>query len=307
MKNCSQKNRSLAEITELHYRRVSAPERWEAMLRDTYGIVKNKCSKKYKKCVCWLFAESETEFDKVGNVCKSSRKVYNTPLHTEFGYQNVYDVHCRLVQWEMSMQQNGVVVQFPQSVLLQPTKMVFSYNEYGDLASASDGKVESTFEYKYDEFDNWITRYQIANGKCVEIIVREITYAKAEKQSAESEAENEPLEEQDSEEMIEENSELEEEVVENKPEEDEIQEAEEEVEETAEEPEEESFEEPLEEPIESSESIIGQKVIHGKYGIGEILSVEEKGEKEYICVAFGRETKRFIYPDAFERFLEWGN
>lgn len=303
MRNCLQKNRSLVGIKELYYRCVSAPEQWVAMLQDKYGIAPNQCSKKHKKGVCWLFAESETEFDKQGNVCKSSRMVYNTQLHTEFSYQNVYDVHCRLVQWEMSMQQNGVVVQFPQSVLLQPTKMVFSYNEYGDLASASDGKVESTFEYKYDKNDNWITRYQIANGKCVEIIVREITYAKAEKQSAESEAENEPLEEQDSEEMIEENSEPEDEMEEDESEEDEIQETEEEVEETAEEPEEESFEEPLE----SSESIIGQKVIHGKFGIGEILSVEEKDEKQYICVAFGRETKRFIYPDAFERFLEWVN
>ena len=303
MKNCSQKNRGLIGIKELYYRFVSAPKQWEAMLQDKYGIATNQCSKKHKKGVCWLFAESETEFDKQGNVCKSSRKVYNTQLHTGFCYHNVYDVHCRLVQWEMSMQQNGATVQFPQSVLLQPTKMVFSYNEYGDLASASDGKVESTFEYKYDEFDNWTTRYQIVNGKCVEIIVREITYAKVEKQSDESEAEKEPVEGQDSEEMIEENSESADETEEDKPEENVIQETEEEVEETAEEPEEESFEEPLE----SSESIIGQKVIHGKFGIGEILSVEEKDEKQYICVAFGRETKRFIYPDAFERFLEWVN
>ena len=303
MKNCLQKYKCIIGIKELYYRFVSTPKQWEAMLQDKYGIPQSQFSIKHKKDVCWLFAESETVFDKLGNVCKSSRKVYNTQLHTEFSYQNVYDVHCRLVQWEMSMQQNGVVVQFPQSVLLQPTKMVFSYNEYGNLASASDGNVESTFEYKYDKNDNWITRYQIVNGKCVEIIVREITYAKVEKQSTESEAEDDPSEEQDSEEMIEENSEPEDEMEEDESEEDEIQETEEEVEETAEEPEEESFEEPLE----SSESIIGQKVIHGKFGIGEILSVEEKDEKQYICVAFGRETKRFIYPDAFERFLEWVN
>lgn len=303
MKNCLQKYKCIIGIKELYYRFVSTPKQWEAMLQDKYGIPQSKCSKKHKKGVCWLFAESETEFDNLGNVCKSSRKVYNTQLHTEFCYHNVYDVHCRLVQWEMSMQQNGATVQFPQSVLLQPTKMVFSYNEYGDLASASDGKVESTFKYNYNENDNWTTRYQIVNGKCAEIIVREITYAKAEKQSAESEAENEPLEEPDSEEMIEENSEPEDEMAEDESEKDEIQETEEEVEETAEEPEEESFEEPLE----SSESIIGQKVIHVKFGIGEILSVEEKDEKQYICVAFGRETKRFIYPDAFERFLEWVN
>ena len=299
--------KSIFNIIQHYYRFVSAPEQWEAMLQDKYGIAPNQCSKKHKKGVCWLFAKSEAEFDKLGNVCKSSRKVYNTQLQTGFCYHNVYDVHCRLVQWEMSMQKNGTVVQFPQSVLLQSAKMVFSYNEYGDLASASDGNAESTFEYKYDKNYNWITRYQIANGKCVEIIVREITYAKAEKQSAESEAENEPLEEQDSEEMIEENSEPEDEMEEDESEKDEIQETEEEVEETAEEPEEESFEEPLEESIESSDSIIGQKVIHGKFGIGEILSVEEKDEKQYICVAFGRETKRFIYPDAFERFLEWVN
>ena len=307
MKNCLQKNSSLVWIKELLYRFVSAPELWEAMLQDKYGIAQNQCSRKHKKGVCWLFAESEAEFDKQGNVCKSSRKVYNTQLQTEFSYQNVYDVHCHLAQWEMSMQQNGAVVQFPQSILLQPTKMVFGYNEYGDIESASDGKVESTFEYKYDENDNWTTRYQIANGKCVEIIVRQLKYGEAEEIVAESDVESEPEDEPMSEEVIEEVEKPEDEMEEDKPEEDEIQEVEEEVKEAVEEPEEESFEEPIEEPSESSESIIGQKVIHGKFGVGEILSVEEKDEKQYICVAFGKETKRFIYPDAFERFLEWVN
>lgn len=300
MKNCSKKIRSLVGIKELHYRFVSAPEQWEAMLQDKYGITQNQCSKTHKKGVCWLFAESEAVFDKQGNVCKSSRKVYNTQLHTEFCYQNVYDVHCRLVQWEMSMQQNGTAVQFPQSILLQPANMVFNYNEYGDMASASDGKVESTFEYKYDENGNWITRCQIANGNCIEIIVRQLTYSEAEKTVAESDLEDErtnDVELEDINEVKPKNA----------------NEADDELEDYADVDNEEtdleeelSQEELIEETLESSDDVIGKKVAHTKFGVGEIIKYEDQGEKQYIDVSFPIGVKRFIYPDAFERgFLEW--
>ncbi|MCR4799348.1 MAG: hypothetical protein K5860_02455 [Bacteroidales bacterium] len=304
MKNCSQKYKRLVGIKELYYRRVSAPAPWKTMLQDKYGIPQSKCLKKHKKGECWLFAESETEFDKFGNVRKSSRKVYNTQLHTEFSYHNVYDVHCRLVQWEMSMQQNGAETQFPQSVLLQPVKMFFNYNEYGDLASASDGEVESTFDYKYDENDNWTTRYQIVNGKCVEIIVRQFKYGEAEEIVAESDVESEPEDEPKSEEVIEDAEQPEDEMEEDKPEENEILETETEV---LEEPDGDTIEEQVEVSSGVTETIVGKRVSHIKFGIGEIVSVEKTNEKQYIIVAFGRETKRFIYPDAFEHFMEWVN
>lgn len=251
-----------------------------------------------------LTPEMLLECDKLGNVCKSSRKVYNTQLHTEFCYHNVYDVHCRLVQWEMSMQQNGAVVQFPQSVLLQSAKMVFSYNEHGDLASASDGKVESTFKYNYDENDNWTTRYQKVNGKCVEIIVRQLKYVEAEGIVAESDVESEPEDEPKSEEVIEEAEQPEDEMEEDKPKENEILETETEV---LEEPDGDTIEEQVEVSSGATETIVGKRVSHIKFGIGEIVSVEKTNEKQYINVAFGRETKRFIYPDAFEHFMEWVN
>lgn len=300
MKNFSQKNRSFVAMKELHYRIVSAPKQWEAMLQDKYCIPQKQCSKTHKKGVCWLFAESEAVFDKQGNVRKSSRKAYNTQLHTEFSYQNVYDVHCQLVQWEMNMQQNGAVVQFPQSILLQPAKVVFSYNEYGDLASASDGKIESTFEYKYDENWNWITRYQIANRKCIEIIVRQLTYREAEKTVAESDMEDEIAEDEKLENV-------------NEAEPEDANEADDEFEDYADVDnkdtdieEELSQEESIEEPLESSYDIIGKKVTHTKFGVGEIIQYEDQSEKQYISVSFPIGVKRFIYPDAFEGgFLEW--
>lgn len=300
MKKCLQKNRSLVGIKELHYRFVSAPKLWEAMLQDKYGIIQNQCSKKHKKGVCWLFAESKAVFDKQGNVCKSSSKMYNTQLHTEFSYQNVYDMHCRLVQWEMSMQQNGTVVQFPQSILLQPAKVVFSYNEYGDLASTSDGKVESTFEYKYDKNGNWITRYLIANGKCIEIIVRQLTYREAEKTVAESDMEDEIAEDEKlvnvNEAEPENANEVDDELEDYADVDNEGTDLEEEL----------AQEESIEEPLESSDDVIGKKVAHTKFGVGEIIKYEDQGEKQYIDVSFPIGVKRFIYPDAFERgFLEW--
>lgn len=322
MKNCSQKNKSLVGIKELHYRFVSAPEQWDAMLQDKYGIPQSKCSKKHQKGVCWLFAKSETEFDKYGNVRKSSRKVYNTQLHTEFSYQNAYDVHCRLVQWEMSMQQNGVAVQFPQSVLLQPTKMVFSYNEYGGLASTSDGKVESTFEYKYDESDNWITRYQIVNGKCVEIIVRQLKYRSVEECIAESDVENEPEEEMKLEEVIEEEDEVEEEEIQEEDDAEEQEEEEDKDVETEEEDEEDDKEDDEEEDSEENEELgfdeeqiaelekekskmVGKKVAHKKYGVGSVEDIVFDNEKYYISITFRSGEKKFYYPDAFEKgYLE---
>jgi hypothetical protein len=60
-----------------------------------------------------------------------------------------------------------------------------------------------------------------------------------------------------------------------------------------------------EETLGSSKSIIGKKVIHSKFGIGKVSDIEEKDEKQYISIAFGRETKKFVYPDAFEHFLTW--
>lgn len=300
MKNYLQKNRSLVGIKELHYSFVSAPKQWEAMLQDKYAIAQNQCSKKHKKGVCWLFAESEAVFDKQGNVCKSSRKMYNTQLHTEFSYQNVYNVHCQLAQWEMSMQQNGAAVQFPQSILLQPAKVVFCYNEYGDFASASDGKVESTFEYKYDENGNWTTRYQIANGKCVEITVRQLTYREAEETVAESDVEDEIAEDEKLENV-------------NEAESEDANKADDEFEDFANVDNEEtdiedelSQEDSIEEHLETSDDIIGQKVTHTKFGVGEIIKYEDQGEKQYISVSFPIGVKRFIYPDAFESgFLEW--
>lgn len=307
MKNCSQKIKRLVGIKELHYRRVSAPELWEAMLQDKYGIAKNKCSKKHKKGICWFFAESKAVFDKQGNVCKSSRKVYNTQLHTEFGYQNVYDVHFRLVQWEMSVQQNEAETQFPQSVLLQPVKMAFCYNEYGDLATATDGRVESTFEYQYDKNGNWTTRYQIVNGKCVEIIVRQLKYHCVEERIAESDVENEPEEESRLEEVIEEVIEEEDEVDEEGSQEEENAKEQEEEEDNMEtvEKDDGDTEDEEEGHLESADSIIGQKVIHSKFGIGEIVSIEEFPDKQYVHVRFGKEIKKFSYPDAFGRYLEW--
>ena len=300
MKNCLQKYKHLIGIKNQHYRCVVAPNQWKSMLQDKYGIAQNLCSKKHKKGVCWLFAESEAVFDKQGNVCKSSRKMYNTQLHTEFSYQNVYDVHCRLVQWKMSMQQNETAVQFPQSILLQPAKVVFSYNEYGYLASASDGKVESTFEYKYDENGNWITRYQIANGKCIEIIVRQLTYSEAEKTVAESDVDNETAEDEElvnaNEAEPEDANEVDDEFEEYADVDNEETEIEEEL----------TQEELIEETLESSDDIIGKKVSHTQFGVGEIIKYEDQGEKQYISVSFPIGVKRFIYPDAFERrFLEW--
>ena len=293
-------DKTIERIKENCYRIVSAPKQWEAMLQDKYCISQKQCSKTHKKGVCWLFAESEAVFDKQGNVRKSSRKAYNTQLHMEFSYQNVYDVHCQLVQWEMNMQQNGAVVQFPQSILLQPAKVVFSYNEYGDLASASDGKIESTFEYKYDENGNWITRYQIANRKCIEIIVRQLTYREAEKTVAESDMEDEIAEDEKL-------------VNVNEAEPENANEADDELEDYADVDNEETDleeelaqEESIEEPLESSDDIIGKKVAHTQFGVGEIIKYEDQGEKQYINVSFPIGVKRFIYPDAFEgRFLEW--
>ena len=303
MKNCLQKYKSLVGIRELHYHRVSVPEQWETMLQDKYGIPLSKCLKKHKKGECWLFAESETEFDKYGNVRKSSRKVYNTQLHTEFSYHDVYDEHCRLVLWEMSLQQNGVEIQFPQNILLQATKMAFSYNEYGDLASASDGNMESTFEYKYDDNSNWTTRYQIVNGKCVEIIVRQLKHHCVEERIAESDVENEPEEESRLEEVIEEEDEVDEEGSQEEDNAEEQEEEEDDVETV--EKDDGDTEEEEEGHLESAESIIGQKVIHSKFGIGEIVSIEEFPDKQYVHVRFGEEVKKFSYPDAFGRYLEW--
>ena len=299
MKNFSKKFKCLVGVKEQIYRHVVTPEQWKAMLQDKYSMSQNQCSKKHKNGECWLFAESETVFDKHGNISKSSRKLFNTQLQAEFNYRNVYNVHCQLVQWEMNMQQNGAVVQFPQSILLQPAKVVFSYNEYGDLASASDGKIESTFEYKYDENGNWITRYQIANGKCIEIIVRQLTYREAEKTVAESDVQDESTNDVELEDVIEvktENANEADDEFENYVDVDNEEEIEEEL----------SHEESIEEPLEFSDDIIGKKVTHTKFGVGEIIEYEDQGEKQYISVSFPIGVKRFIYPHAFEGgFLEW--
>lgn len=299
MKNFSKKYKRLVGVKELYYRHVITPEQWKAMLQGKYGMSQNQCSKKHMNGECWLFAESEIVFDKHGNISKSSRKLFNTQLQADFNYRNVYDVHCRLEQWNMSIEQSKDTLQFPLSLLIQPANMVFSYNEHGDLASASDGKIESTFEYKYDDNENWTTRYQIANGKCVEIIVRQLTYRQAEETVAESDmedeiAENEKLENVNEAESEDANdaddeiydftdSDIEENVIEEDPQ-----------------------EEQIEEPLDSSGNIRGKEVTHVKFGVGEIVSHENQGEKQYVSVSFASGTKRFIYPDAFEQgYLDW--
>ena len=283
-------------IKQQNYRHISVPEQWGNMLQSRYGLANNKCVMKHKKGDCWLFAESKTDYDKFGNVSKSCRKLFNTQLKTEFNYRNVYDVHCRLEQWNMTIEQNKDTLHFPLSLLIQPANMVFSYNEHGDLASASDGKIESTFEYKYDDNENWTTRYHIANGKCVEIIVRELIYRTAEETVAESdmgeeiaddvkledvnEAEPEDANDADEEDIT--DSDIEENVIEEEPQ-----------------------EEPIEEPLASLDNIIGKKVTHAKFGVGEIISHENKNGKQYVNISFSSGIKSF-YPDAFEKgFLKW--
>ena len=300
MKNCLQKYKHLIGIKNQHYRCVDAPNQWKSMLQDKYGIAQNQCFKKHKMGECWLYAESETVFDKNGNVSKSFRKLFNTQLQTEFNYQNVYDVHCRLIQWNMTIEQNKVTLLFPQSLLIQPTNIVFCYNEYGDITSGADGTVESTFEYKYDENGNWTTRYQIANGKCVEITVRQLTYREAEETVAESDVEDEIAEDKKLENV-------------NEAEPEDANEADDEFEDYADVDNEEtdiedelSQEDSIEEHLETSDDIIGQKVTHTKFGVGEIIQYEDQGEKQYISVSFPIGNKRFIYPDAFEGgYLEW--
>ena len=300
MKNFSKKYKRLVGVKELYYRHVITPEQWKAMLQGKYGMSQNQCSKKHKNGECWLFAESEIVFDKHGNISKSSRKLFNTQLQADFNYRNVYDVHCRLEQWNMSIEQNKDTLQFPLSLLIQPANMVFSYNEHGDLASASDGKIESTFEYKYDDNENWTTRYQIANGKCVEIIVRQLTYRQAEETVAESDMEDEIAENEKLENV-------------NEAESEDANKADDEFEDFANVDNEEtdiedelSQEDSIEEHLETSDDIIGQKVTHTKFGVGEIIQYEDQGEKQYISVSFPIGVKRFIYPDAFEGgFLEW--
>lgn len=47
--------------------------------------------------------------------------------------------------------------------------------------------------------------------------------------------------------------------------------------------------------------LIGQKVEHASYGQGEIVSYEE--QRVEVRFAEGEEPKKFLYPDAFEKFL----
>lgn len=290
MKNCSQKNRHLVGIKALHYCRFSSPKPWEIRLQEKYGIAPDLCSKKHKNGECWLYAKNEIVFDKHGYVCKSNRTLFNTQLQTEFNYRNVYDVHCRLVQWNVTIEQNEVTLQFPQCHLIQPANMVFSYNEYGDLASASDGKVESAFEYKYDVNGNWTTRYQMVNGKCVEIIVRQLIYSEAEETVAESDLSNG------------ETDELELQVA---TEEYEIEDYnEDECKEVIED--EESTEDTKDNHSDPSAGIIGKQVSHGKFGIGKIVSFDDKEDRQYISVEFASGIKKFVYPSAFDcSFLKW--
>ncbi len=291
MKKCWQKNKILV-IKEQYYRIVSSPEQWKTMLHSKYGIPHNMCFMKHKKGVCWLFAKSEILFDKQGYVCKSSRKLFNSQLRTEFCYHNVYDVHCRLVQWNMTVKKNNVSLQFPQNLLLQPANMTLFYNEYGDLASASDGKVECTFEYEYDDNGNWIKCFQVVNGKCVEIIVRQLEYSEAEETIAESNVINEIDNEVESEDPI---------IVYDKNEGIDKEDGEKEILE-----EEEPSGNTTTGQSEPSDNYIGKKVIHSKFGIGEIIKYEDQGEKQYINISFSIGVKRFIYPNAFEMgFLEW--
>ena len=292
--------KSFSIIKQQYYCHVSTPELWRTMLQDKYGIAQKQCSKKHKNGECWLFAESETAFDKHGNVRKSSRMLFNTQLQAELRYQNVYDVHCRLERWNVTIEQNKVTMQFPQSLLIQPANMVFSYNEYGDLESASDGKVESTFEYKYDENGNWTNRYQIVNGKCVEIIVRQLFYTETEETVAESDLEDgiaddgelEDVNEAEPEDANEADDKLDD-FTDSYIEENELEKAE-------------SQDELTEEPLDSSDDIMGKKVTHAKFGVGKIVSREKQSEKQYVSVSFDSGTKRFFYPDAFDKsYLEW--
>lgn len=200
----------------------------------------------------------------------------------------------------MSARQNELTAQFPQNILLQSANISFSYNENGDLISVTDGNFESTFEYKYDENGNWITHYLIANGKCTEIIVRQLTYSEAEETVAESDVKDEIAEDEKLENVYE--AELED-----------ANEADDEFDDYADvDNEETEIEEELsqkksiEDVLEASDDIIGKKVTHTKFGVGEIIKYEDQGEKQYISVSFPIGVKRFIYPDAFEGgFLEW--
>lgn len=75
---------------------------------------------------------------------------------------------------------------------------------------------------------------------------------------------------------------------------------------TTEKPNEKYSEKTIKEPLDSSGNIVGKKVVHKKFGVGEIAYVEEKDNKQKICVLFRSDTKYFNYPDAFEQgFLSW--
>lgn len=200
----------------------------------------------------------------------------------------------------MSARQNELTAQFPQNILLQSANISFSYNENGDLISVTDGNFESTFEYKYDENGNWITHYLIANGKCIEIIVRQLTYREAEETVAESDVEDEIAEDEKLENVYEVEPEDANEADDDFDDYADVDNEETEIEEEL------SQEKSIEEVLEASDDIIGKKVTHTKFGVGEIIKYEDQGEKQYISVSFPIGVKRFIYPDAFEGgFLEW--
>ena len=289
------------------YRPIADSERWMDLLQSEYGIAKGKCFINYKKTGYVLFAEAVFEFDIRGSIRKSGQRLFNTKLLSSYNYAIVYDAHCKFGEWSMTYKNEGTAVEFPQCVLLQPVNMVFSYNEYGDVATVTADHEKCAFEYQYDENGLWTKRLQLASGKCVEIVVRDIEYWKNDGTRAESDVDaDEESEEVKLVETQEEESEEEEE-----PEleqEEDVEEAEPEPEELCEEEEMVSEEDNDMETSEEEDAIVGKQVRHKIFGIGMVETVETMSDKQYISVLFGSNRKRFQYPNAFnDGFLSFSN
>lgn len=298
---------SIKKLIARRYRPIADSERWMDLLQSEYGIAKGRCFIGYKKTDYMLFAESVFEFDSRGSIRKSGQRLFNTKLLSSYDYTIVYDVHCKLGEWSMTYENEGNSVEFPQSVLLQPVKMAFSYNEYGDVATVTDDHGECAFEYQYDVNSLWTKRLQLESGKCVEIVVRNIEYWKNDGTRAESDVDAEEegeevklVETQEEESEEEEKPELEQE--------EDVEEAEPEPEEPFEEEEMVSEEDNDKETSEEEDAIVGKQVRHKIFGVGMVETVETMSDKQYITVLFGSNRKRFQYPNAFnDGFLSFSN
>lgn len=53
----------------------------------------------------------------------------------------------------------------------------------------------------------------------------------------------------------------------------------------------------------NTSNLVGKNIKHKMFGDGVIKNLEEEKDYQIISIKFGKEVKRFIYPDVFKNFV----